>query len=109
MSSGSFEINTYSWQTSLPVQPCAGGYQQGTMFAVGDCATLQPYSFAEYQSSVGFPNTITLSNYFASTIAVSTNVILNSTQSTINSVYNQTKTFVSTITQNTFKIMQRLK
>jgi hypothetical protein len=97
MSSGSFEINTYSWQTSLPVQSCAGGYSQGTMFAVGDCATLQPYSFAEYQSSVGFPNTIDLSNYFASTIAVSTNVILNSTQSTINSVYNQTKTYVSTI------------
>ena len=97
MSSGSFEIHTYSWETSLPVQPCAGGYSQGTMFAVGDCAILQPYSFIEYQSSVGFPNTIDLSNYFASTIAVSTNTILDTTQSTIHAVYDHTKLYVSTI------------
>ena len=97
MSSGSFQIQTYSWQTSLPVQACAGGYPQGTLFAVGNCATLQPYSFLEYQSSVGVPNTIDLSNYFASTITVSTNVRLGILQSQISSLYTAPKQIVSTI------------
>lgn len=97
MSSGSFEIGSYSWQTSLPVQECGGGYPQGTLFAVGSCATLEPYSFAEYQSSVGYPNTIFLSNYFASTIASSNASSFLTLQSSIQTTYQQTRQFVSTI------------
>lgn len=97
MSSGSFEIGSYSWQTSLPVQDCGGGYPQGTLFAVGPCETLQPYSFAEYQSSVGYPNTIDLSNYFGSTIATSNANSFQTLQSSIQHTYQQTKQYVSTI------------
>jgi hypothetical protein len=37
------------------------------MFAVGDCTFLNPYTFYQYQSSVGFIDTSTLSNALTST------------------------------------------
>jgi hypothetical protein len=79
------------------VQDCGGGYPTGTLFAVGPCAALQPYSFADYQSSVGYPNTIDLSNYFASTIAFRNASSFTTLQSSIQTTYQQTKQYVSTI------------
>lgn len=67
MASGSFEIDTYSWFRSLPLSNCVNGYPQGTMFAVGDCTFLSPYTFYQYQSSVGAIDTSTLSNALTST------------------------------------------
>ena len=62
MSSGSFEIDSYSWFRSLPLSNQINAYQTGTMFAVGDCAFLKPYTFYQYQSTVGATDTSTLSN-----------------------------------------------
>jgi hypothetical protein len=62
MSSGSYEIDTYSWYRSLPLSNQINAYQTGTLFAVGDCAFLKPYTFYQYQSTVGATDTSTLSN-----------------------------------------------
>jgi hypothetical protein len=43
------------------------------MFAVGECAFMKPYTFYEYQSSVGFIDTSTLSNLLTSTTAANLN------------------------------------
>lgn len=82
MSSGSYEIDTYSWYRSLPLSNQINAYQTGTLFAVGDCAFLKPYTFYDYQSTVGFTDTSTLSN-----------VIVNYSQSTLQSA-------VSTLNSN---------
>jgi hypothetical protein len=97
MSSGSFEIESYSWQTSLPVQPCGGGYDTGTMFAVGPCATLYPYTFYQYQSSIGSMDTSTLSNILSTNIYGQMTSNDTRLQNTISSVYHATKTYVSTV------------
>lgn len=82
MSSGSYEIDTLSWYRSLPLSNQINAYQTGTMFAVGDCAFLKPYTFYEYQQSVGATDTSTLSN-----------VLVNYSQSTL-------QTAVTNLTSN---------
>jgi hypothetical protein len=74
MSSGSYEIDTYSWYRSLPLSNQINAYQTGTLFAVGDCAFMKPYTFYQYQSTVGATDTSTLSN-----------VLVNYSQSTLQS------------------------
>lgn len=94
MASGSFEIDSYSWFRSLPLSDCVNAYPQGTMFAVGDCAFLKPYTFYEYQSSVGFVDTSTLSNVLTSTTTANLNSTTASLMSSID--YNR-RQIVSTI------------
>lgn len=94
MASGSFEIDTYTWFRSLPLDSCTSAYSTGTLFAVGECAFLKPYTFYQYQSTVGFVDTSTLSNALTSTF-------LSQNQSTTASLlsnidYNR-REFVSTV------------
>lgn len=84
MASGSFEIDSYSWFRSLPLSNCVTAYPQGTMFAVGECAFMNPYTFYQYQSSVGFTDTSTLSNALISTNANSLMSTTANLQSNIN-------------------------
>ena len=94
MASGSFEIDSYSWFRSLPLSNCVNAYPQGTLFAVGDCAFLKPYTFYEYQSSVGFIDTSTLSNALTSTTTANLNSTTAALMSSID--YNR-RQIVSTI------------
>jgi hypothetical protein len=68
MSSGSFNINTFSWYHSLPLSTCATGYSTGTLFAVGPSSFEKPYSYYEYQNLTGFKDTSTLTTEFNSTL-----------------------------------------
>ena len=94
MASGSFEIDSYSWFRSLPLSNCVNAYPQGTMFAVGDCAFLKPYTFYQYQSSVGFIDTSTLSNALTSTTTARLN---STTMSLMSSIDYNRRQIVSTI------------
>jgi hypothetical protein len=94
MASGSFEIDSYSWYRNLPLSNCANAYPQGTMFAVGECAFMKPYTFYQYQSSVGFIDTSTLSNVLTSTTTANLNSTTVSLMSSID--YNR-RQIVSTI------------
>lgn len=94
MSSGSFEIDTFSWFQSLPLSNCTSAYSTGTMFAVGECSFLKPYSFYEYQSTVGFQDTSTLKFDILSTIHSENN---STTTSLINSINSNTREFISTV------------
>ena len=94
MASGSFEIDTYSWFRSLPLSNCVNGYPQGTMFAVGDCTFLNPYTFYQYQSSVGSIDTSTLSNVLTSTSKAN---LISTTTSLMSSINYNRRQIVSTI------------
>jgi hypothetical protein len=94
MASGSFEIDSYSWFRSLPLSDCVNAYPQGTLFAVGDCAFLKPYTFYQYQSSVGFIDTSTLSNVLTSTTTANLN---STTISLLSSIDYNRRQIVSTI------------
>jgi hypothetical protein len=94
MASGSFEIDTYSWYRSLPLTGCTDAYPTGTMFAVGPCAFLQPYTFYQYQSSVGFTDTSTMSVSFGTFIHSS---FASTTSGLESSIYLNRRQYVSTI------------
>lgn len=94
MASGSFEIDTYSWFRSLPLSNCVNGYPQGTMFAVGDCTFLNPYTFYQYQSSVGAIDTSTLSNVLTSTANAN---LISTTSGLMSSIDYNRRQIVSTI------------
>ena len=61
MASGSYNIDTYSWYRSLPLSNDTTGYSTGTLFAVGPSSFEVPYTFYQYQSTVGFTDTSTMS------------------------------------------------
>lgn len=94
MASGSYEIDTYSWYRSLPLNGCTEAYSTGTMFAVGPCAFLQPYTFYQYQSTVGFTDTSTMSVSFGTFICTS---LLSTTSGLQSSIYENRRQFASTI------------
>jgi hypothetical protein len=94
MSSGSYEIDTFSWLRSLPLSNNTTAYSTGTMFAVGPCAFLQPYSFYQYQSSVGFTDTSTLAVGFSNYVCTSLNSTTVQLQSNIDA---NRRTYMSTI------------
>ncbi len=94
MASGSFEIDTYSWYRSLPLSNDTLPYSTGTMFAVGECSFLKPYSFWQYQSSVGFTDTSTMSVAFTAYVEQS---LQSTTASVISSINYNLRQFVSTI------------
>jgi hypothetical protein len=64
------------------------------MFAVGDCSFLKPYSFYEYQSTLGFQDTSTLKFETYSTLRSENN---STTTALINSINSNTREFVSTV------------
>ena len=76
MSSGSLNIDSFSWYRSLPLSNDTTGYSTGTMFAVGPSSFEVPYTFYQYQSTVGFTDTSTMS------VAVA-NYVNTSLQSTV--------------------------
>jgi hypothetical protein len=94
MASGSFEIDTFSWYRSLPTNGCGEPYSTGTLFAVGECAFLKPYTFWQYQSTVGFADTSTLSVNM--TEYINSNFV-STTQNLINYVGSNARQIVSTI------------
>jgi hypothetical protein len=94
MASGSYEIDTYSWYRSLPLNGCTEAYSTGTMFAVGPCAFLQPYTFYQYQSSLGFTDTSTMSVSLTSFVCTS---LMSTTISLQSSIYLNRRQIVSTI------------
>jgi hypothetical protein len=94
MASGSYEIDTYSWYRSLPLNGCTEGYSTGTMFAVGPCAFLQPYTFYQYQSTLGFTDTSTMSISFGTFICTS---LLSTTSGLQSSINENRRQFVSSI------------
>ena len=79
MSSGSLNIARFSWYRSLPLSNDTTGYSTGTLFAVGPSSFEVPYTFYQYQSTVGFTDTSTMSVAF-------TNYIDTSLQSTVNGI-----------------------
>lgn len=96
MSSGSFNIETYSWYRSLPLSNDTQAFSTLTMFAVGPSSFLSPYSFWQYTSSSGFPDTSTLS--VSITSFISTQLV-----STTTGIENALgKTFQSTFTTSDF-------
>lgn len=79
MASGSYNIDTFSWYRSLPLSNDTTGYSTGTLFAVGPNTFEVPYTFYQYQSTVGFTDTSTMS------VAVA-NYVDASLQSTVNGI-----------------------
>ncbi len=79
MASGSYNIDSFSWTRSLPLSTNTTGYSTGTLFAVGPSSFEVPYSFYQYQSTVGFSDTSTLSNAIG-------NVLSTSFTSTVNGI-----------------------
>ena len=79
MSSGSLNIDSFSWYRSLPLSNDTTGYYTGTLFAVGRSSIEVPYTLYQYQSTVGFTDTSTMS------VAVA-NYVEASLQSTVNGI-----------------------
>lgn len=87
MASGSYNIDSFSWTRSLPLSTNTTGYSTGTLFAVGPNSFEFPYTFYQYQSTVGAIDTSTLSNAIGNLVNTSfistTNEIGLTFQSTI--------------------------
>jgi hypothetical protein len=94
MASGSSEIDTYSWYRSLPLSNDTLPYPTGTMFAVGECTFLKPYSFWQYQSTSGFTDTSTMSVAFTTYVDQS---LQSTTASVTSSINYNLRQFVSTV------------
>lgn len=94
MASGSFEIDTFSWYRSLPTNGCGEPYSTGTLFAVGECAFLKPYTFWQYQSSVGFADTSTISVNM--TEYINSNLV-STTQTLTHLIGSNARQYVSTV------------
>jgi hypothetical protein len=61
MSSGSFEIATFSWERCIPLSTNTTAYSSLTTFATGADGFLQPFSFYQFTTASGFPDTSTFS------------------------------------------------
>ena len=85
MASGSYEIDTFSWYKSFPLSNLANGFSTGTLFAVGECGFMSPFSFYQYTSTVGFPDTSTMSVNFTNYVCTSLQSTTGSLLSTIGS------------------------
>jgi hypothetical protein len=94
MASGSLEIDTYSWYRSFPLSNDSVPYSTATMFATGECGFMRPYSFYQYQSTSGFPDTSTMSVNFTGFVNTS---LISSVNSLSNSIYENRRQFVSTV------------
>lgn len=94
MASGSYEIDTFSWYKSFPLSTPTHGFSTGTLFAVGNCGFMSPFTFYQYQSTVGFTDTSTMSVSFTNYVCTSLTSTTNSLLSTIGS---NARTYMSTI------------
>lgn len=94
MASGSLEIDTYSWYRSFPLSNDSIPYSTATMFATGECGFMKPYSFYQYQSTSGFPDTSTMSVNFTGFVCTS---LISSVNSLSNTNYENRRQFVSTV------------
>lgn len=75
MSSGSLNINTFSWYRELPLSNDITGYPSTTMFAVGPSNFMVPYTFYQYTSTSGFIDTSTLTTIFNSSLTSTVNYL----------------------------------
>lgn len=103
MSSGSFNIDTFSWYRSLPLSNDTIPFSTLTMFAVGPSSFLAPYSFYQYSISSGFPDTSTLSVSILSYVSAQISSTTAQIENTLGKIYQSTfdtADFVSTY--NTF-------
>jgi hypothetical protein len=94
MASGSLEIDSYSWYRSFPLSNNSVPYSTATMFATGECGFMKPYSFYQYQSTSGFPDTSTMSVNFTGFVCTS---LISSVSSLNNLIYENRRQIVSTI------------
>lgn len=96
MSSGSLNIDSFSWYRSLPLSNDTTGYSTGTLFAVGPSSFEVPYTFYQYQSTVGFTDTSTMSVAVANYV----NASLQSTVAGIGFNFQSTIPLVSWVSTN---------
>ena len=68
MASGSFEIATFSWERSIPLSTNTTAYSSLTTFATDPDGFLKPFSFYQYTTASGFPDTSTFSTSITSFI-----------------------------------------
>lgn len=61
MASGSFEIATFSWERQIPLSTNTTAYSTLTTFATGTDGFMRPFSFYQYTTASGFPDTSTFS------------------------------------------------
>lgn len=94
MSSGSYEIDTFSWYRSFPLSNDSIGYSTGTLFAVGNCGFMSPFTWYQYTSTVGFPDTSTMSVNFTNYVCTSLQSTTTSLMSTIGS---NLRSYMSTV------------
>jgi hypothetical protein len=79
MASGSFNIHTFSWERQLPLSTNTTQYSTLTTFATGSDGFMKPYSFYQYTTASGFPDTSTFSvsiTSYIETSLISTTVAL---------------------------------
>ncbi len=92
MASGSFEIATFSWERSIPLSTNTTAYPPLTTFATNNDGFLKPFSFYQYTTASGFPDTSTFSTSITSFIQ----------QSFASTVSFLGKTYMSTFTTSDF-------
>jgi hypothetical protein len=90
MSSGSFNIDTFSWYRSLPLSNDTVPFSTLTMFAVGPSSFLAPYSFYQYSISSGFADTSTLSVSIMSFISTAIPSTTTGIENTLGKIYQST-------------------
>lgn len=61
MASGSFEIATFSWERQIPLSTNTTAYSTLTTFATDADGFMRPFSFYQYTTASGFPDTSTFS------------------------------------------------
>lgn len=94
MSSGSYEIDTFSWYRSFPLSNDSTSYSTGTLFAVGECGFMSPFTWYQYTSTVGFPDTSTMSVNFTNYVCTS---LQSTTDSLLSTIGLDMRTYMSTI------------
>ena len=94
MSSGSYEIDTFSWYKSFPLSNDSIGYSTGTLFAVGNCGFMSPFTWYQYTSTVGFPDTSTMSVNFTNYVCTS---LASTTTSLLSTIGSNLRSYMSTI------------
>lgn len=92
MASGSFEIATFSWERQIPLSTNTTAYSTLTTFATDTDGFMRPFSFYQYTTASGFPDTSTFSTSI-------TRFIQQSFASTVSFLG---KTYVSTFTTADF-------
>ncbi len=94
MASGSYEIDTFSWYKSFPLSNDANGYSTGTLFAVGNCGFMSPFTWYQYTSTVGFPDTSTMSVNFTQFVCTS---LQSTTGSLLSTIGSNLRSYMSTV------------